>query len=603
MLLLGLMSLTANAQHEYDNWYFGDSCAVSFISGMPVNLPNGHLATDEGCSSISDSAGNLLFYTRGSYVYNSDHQVMPNGSGLLGSWTSTQAALIAKMPGTSKQYYLFTTAGQGDPEGFCYSVIDMSLDSGLGDVTAIKNVQLLSPVDEKLTAVATESGFWLLTHQYPNSYYAYRVTATGIEPPIISQIGWSCGTFIPEQGSIKFSPDGHYFVSCFMNDHRFDLGRFNDTTGIATEVYTYFSGSLVSYYGAEFSRTGSVLYVSTIGTPAKVFQLDMSAGSLSAIASTIQQISPAIDGDNGGALQIAPDGKIYSPVHVSNINYSRLRAINNPDSIGAACGYDDAAFYLTGMSQFGLPNNVVRPYTLFFQPQSSIEAITTKICPDSCISFGNQSTDATSFEWFFQGATPSYSTDENPTNICYSTSGNYDVTLIAHIGPYSDTTVSQSLIQVYAPPSPTVVQSNDTVYVTNPQSGDGYQWSFNNTIISGATNDFYVASTGGIFTVNVTNANGCAGSTDLDFHVGIESTESEAKLELFPNPADAVVTVSLSTNQQATVTIYNTLGQPVYSALVTRVATIDVSQLPVGLYLLSAQTDNDVIAKRLVVTR
>lgn len=36
----------------------------------------------EACASISDSAGNLLFYTNGEKVWNKNHEVMPNGEGL-----------------------------------------------------------------------------------------------------------------------------------------------------------------------------------------------------------------------------------------------------------------------------------------------------------------------------------------------------------------------------------------------------------------------------------------------------------------------------------------------------------------------------------------
>jgi hypothetical protein len=41
------------------------------------------ISYQEGCATISNSSGQLLFYTDGITVYNRNHQVMPNGTGLL----------------------------------------------------------------------------------------------------------------------------------------------------------------------------------------------------------------------------------------------------------------------------------------------------------------------------------------------------------------------------------------------------------------------------------------------------------------------------------------------------------------------------------------
>ena len=51
---------------------------------MPKLLKDGALNTFEGVASISDYKGNLLFYTDGQKVWNSKHEIMPNGDGLMG---------------------------------------------------------------------------------------------------------------------------------------------------------------------------------------------------------------------------------------------------------------------------------------------------------------------------------------------------------------------------------------------------------------------------------------------------------------------------------------------------------------------------------------
>jgi hypothetical protein len=65
---------------------------LDFNSGAPVALSDGQLNTLEGCATIADNNGDLLFYTDGYTVYNKNHTIMPNGTGLAGNWSSTQSA-------------------------------------------------------------------------------------------------------------------------------------------------------------------------------------------------------------------------------------------------------------------------------------------------------------------------------------------------------------------------------------------------------------------------------------------------------------------------------------------------------------------------------
>ena len=60
-LLSGLLVLVWTtqlfAQHESDNWYFGDHAGLNFSTGLPVPLHDGQttaLNADEGVASISD---------------------------------------------------------------------------------------------------------------------------------------------------------------------------------------------------------------------------------------------------------------------------------------------------------------------------------------------------------------------------------------------------------------------------------------------------------------------------------------------------------------------------------------------------------------------
>lgn len=159
-------SVNASAQHETDHWFFGVHAGLDFSSGIVVAESGGQVYTNEGCSSMSDASGNLLFYTDGITVWNRNHEEMPSGTGLDGGSSSTQAALIVPDPAGVSKYYVFTTDETGGPNGFRFSIVDMTLQGGLGDV-AIKDSLVRDTVTEKLAAVRQghKGDYWIAVHE------------------------------------------------------------------------------------------------------------------------------------------------------------------------------------------------------------------------------------------------------------------------------------------------------------------------------------------------------------------------------------------------------------------------------------------------------
>src|SRR5688500_8372399 len=103
-----IISLNVLSQKETNNWYFGGKAGINFNVNPPVAVFNGSLFSGEGCASISDTNGGLLFYSRGDTIWNKLHQVMANGTGLFGDPSTTQSAIITKQPGSDSLYYIFT---------------------------------------------------------------------------------------------------------------------------------------------------------------------------------------------------------------------------------------------------------------------------------------------------------------------------------------------------------------------------------------------------------------------------------------------------------------------------------------------------------------
>jgi hypothetical protein len=119
LLFLGLCfwQISYGQQQEANIWYFGRYLGLDFNSGVPVPLNDGQLNTTEGVATISNSNGNLLFYTDGIRVWNKLHQVMPNGTNLFGNPSSTQSAVIVPKIGDTTRYYVFTVDQVGGPRG------------------------------------------------------------------------------------------------------------------------------------------------------------------------------------------------------------------------------------------------------------------------------------------------------------------------------------------------------------------------------------------------------------------------------------------------------------------------------------------------------
>src|SRR6188508_239275 len=92
------LNLVSVSQNQNSQWYFGNNAGINFMNSPPTSQ-TGSMIASEGCASVADAAGNLLFYTNGVTIYNQNHQVMANGTNLNGDISSTQSAFIAKQPG------------------------------------------------------------------------------------------------------------------------------------------------------------------------------------------------------------------------------------------------------------------------------------------------------------------------------------------------------------------------------------------------------------------------------------------------------------------------------------------------------------------------
>src|SRR6056300_1001629 len=271
-----LTSAYTFGQAEASNWYFGENAGIEFniFTGAVSALDDGELFTREGCASISNSNGELLFYTDGTTVYNAKHQVMPNGQNLLGDESSTQSAIVVPKPNDPNIYYIFTVGSNQTNTGLNYSVVDMSSDSGLGEVTK-KNINLLSQCAEKISAVAKDCetrSIWIVTLSSANgffgnppslnTFYAYEVSPTGINSsPVKSTLPVD---FTDSRGYLKLSPSGLKLACASVHSSGLYLFDFNSDSGIVSNPQPLsINNPNDKPYGLEFSPDSNLLYVTS----------------------------------------------------------------------------------------------------------------------------------------------------------------------------------------------------------------------------------------------------------------------------------------------------------------------------------------------------
>lgn len=360
------------SQGENDNWYFGNQAAINFSGTTPVVLNNSQMIANEGCGTVSDSNGDLLFYTNGMYIWNRDHQIMPNS--LIGTSVNltSQQLMIVKDPSNINRYYVFNTATMSLPSTYIsYTIVDMSLgllgSNGLplGEVlTTHKNIQVLdennNPINtEAITAVKHADGesFWILI-PHKLKLYAYKLDNLGFNTiPVTSNMNFSTPLTNSNHYGIKASPrlnkgDITHYLSITTMDYGGRVYSFNNSLGM---IISGFSLNLTSAsrYSSEFNKDATILFVgrhSSGSVTGSVFSIDL----VNSVSTPIFYQIP-INNHNYYEIQRNKHNEIY----ISSLGSNYLGKIINPNTFGASSiSYYDT--YLNGnTASMGLPQLIL----------------------------------------------------------------------------------------------------------------------------------------------------------------------------------------------------------------------------------------------------
>ena len=529
-----LISLMGFSQHEFDNWYFGWHAGMTFINGAPVFLAGNPISSSQGnaYASVSDSAGTLLFFSNGLKVYNRNKVVMPNGAGLLGGEVDCQVMAVQDIS-NHNLYYLFTVGHmdyQSDPDKvLCYSVIDMQLDGGKGNiVSGMKNIPLPMGDSAQIGLYATrhqnnrDAWVVVLRRGVPiKQYLSFLINSSGVShTPVVStstlKNDYSSQTGGGAARHIRISSDGKYL---FCTDSLTELCLFNTSTGVVTPKFRFWPGPGNKHDDdAEFSIDSRYVYFTTASIPPDypfrtVVQYDMINTDSSAFMN-----SQRVIGDTCGVfLQMAPDGKIYV---TSENAYTPLHRINNPSDSGISCNFQKWAFDLLGNPHWhGLPQFLQRykAYLHYSSPQ----------CQNDSIRFSNDIwPPPDSIHWDFgdpASGTANYSNLLEPSHL-FSGPGTFTVEMwVRHIDKRTDT--AWAVINILPSPNPqlgndtTVCSGDSATFDAGSCATCTYQWRNLLTGLPVGTNQTYTATVSGVYEVAVTDANDCTGRDTVQFTV------------------------------------------------------------------------------------
>lgn len=242
-------------------------------------------------------------------------------------------------------------------------------------------------------------------------------------------------------------------------------------------------------------------------------------------------------------------------------------------------------------------------------PLLAFNSSDTDICEKFCVNFFDSSqNNPTAWQWIFQGGSPSTSTSQNPSNICYNNAGDYDVTLITTSATGNDTLFLPGYISVHAtPPLPTISQNG---YELTASAATGWQWQFNSVDIPGATNQVYTATQTGLYTVIVFDENGCKSSaSQFVVLVGVSNLINDQEFSIYPNPNAGTFHLEwsgLTVGEMISLQIENSIGQTVFSMGENNSSPdwkkeITLKDVSGGVYLLQITAGESYIRKKIFV--
>jgi len=370
-----LLSSGLFAQGESDWWYFGIHAGIHFIDDTIEVVYDSEMNSTLGNTTMSDPEGNLLYYSNGASIYNSQNEYMENGDNIGWNSNGTWAMSFKPNPDVNEYFYFNPNNNEGDVGGewhaAWYGIIDMDANGGLGELISYEHLE-----DSVMNFVASSKkangvDYWVLFRKpLGNTYVAFSLTSAGLDllNPIYSVAG---DLFMVNdggtRGELKINPQGNLLAFIHENqivdgqtisNGKLELFHFNNETGEVGDriilldetnapVITL-NDSVFAGNGVEFSADGEKLYYSQFG---ELFQCNISILDSVLIQQSVLNFQDYVDPYNVAGLQLGKDGRLYAATLAPN-----LAVVHHPNIAGLEADFELVAVDLSpNYSYFYLP--------------------------------------------------------------------------------------------------------------------------------------------------------------------------------------------------------------------------------------------------------
>ena len=500
----------------------GEVKVVDFSTPLPTvgaTILGLGLNGNEEVNAMTDASNNILFLTASDgtnniRIFDANNNPMPNGDNIRAGANTLESA-ICKISCTSDQYYLFNHTSSTSGDSLFYSVIDMSLNGGLGDVT-LKNVFIASGFTEGMTLSHQKRNGcrWLLIPGIINDTLTINeimISYYGVSNPVVID-RYPLSNAVNKKHEIELSPDNRKVcVSTYTsnpNDSDIIVFDFDLESGNLTNRKLY-SVSNDPVLGIEFSPDANKVYFQshTTFTLSKLGRINLITDSIFVIDSMRDR--------NLTNIELAANGKLYASGNLTNNYLSEIGDPNNPVDTNILY-LKDAVLIDTLGCRPGLPNFIdgETPGTFVFPIGDDFMASYTTNC--LAYYFVDSSCLATWWSWDFgDGGTSSISSPVHQFN----TPGTYNVTM--RVSVCADTFTVSKNVNISLINIPIGIPANSYMCNGSPVSltalgATTYNWS-PAIGLNGTTGNSVIANPSSVTTYTVTGTvpYGCTGSSNV----------------------------------------------------------------------------------------
>lgn len=146
------------------------------------------------------------------------------------------------------------------------------------------------------------------------------------------------------------------------------------------------------------------------------------------------------------------------------------------------------------------------------------------------------------------------------------------------------------------PPTPVITISGDSL-ISDADSLN--QWYVNESIIQGATENFYIATTSGDYYVIVT-IDGCSSDTSNIITIaGLDAFSLNNEFNIYPNPANEMIEISI--NEKCEIEILSIEGKLIESINnIENKASVNITDFARGIYLVKIKTAKGIFTRKFI---